>query len=70
MNKRHCEAPAVETPVPQIEPIAVRISDAVRLIGLGRSKIYELIASGEIEIVKVGSATLIPVANLRKLIIG
>ena len=70
MNKRHYEALAVETPVPHIEPIAVRISDAVRLIGLGRSKIYELIASGELEIVKVGSATLIPVASLRKLIAG
>ena len=50
------------------DPIAVRISDAVRMIGLGRSKIYELIASGDIEIVKVGSCTLIPVASLRKLI--
>lgn len=50
---------------PQIEPISVRIPDAVRLTGLSRSRIYELIKTGEIEIVKVGSSTLIPVDSLR-----
>lgn len=65
------EEPRNETPAEhRFEPIAVRVSDAVKMIGLGRSKIYELIASGDIEIVKVGAATLIPVASLRKLIEG
>lgn len=54
---------------PQVmEPIAVRISEAVRLTGIGRSKLYELIASGDIETVKVGSCTLIPMASLHGLI--
>ncbi|MGE4307251.1 MAG: helix-turn-helix domain-containing protein [Novosphingobium sp.] len=38
------------------------------MTGIGRSKLYELIAAGEIEIVKIGSVTLIPVASLQALI--
>ncbi len=54
---------------PQVmEPIAVRILEAVRLTGIGRSKLYELIASGDIETVKIGSCTLIPMASLHGLI--
>lgn len=49
-------------------PITVRIPDAARMLGLGRSKIYELIASGDIEIVKLGRSTLVPVASLHALI--
>jgi excisionase family DNA binding protein len=51
-----------------LEPIAVRIMEAVRLTGIGRSKLYELIASGDIETVKIGSCTLIPMASLHGLI--
>lgn len=54
-------------PLP-LEPLTVRIPVAVQLTGIGRSKIYELIASGEIEVVKVGASTLITVASLRRLI--
>jgi excisionase family DNA binding protein len=52
----------------QSEPIAVRIPEAIRLIGIGRSKLYELIASGEVEVVKIGRCTLIPTASLHALI--
>lgn len=47
-------------------PITVRVREACRLTGIGRSKIYELIASGEIESIKVGMITLIPTAGLRR----
>jgi excisionase family DNA binding protein len=49
-------------------PIAVRIREACRLTGIGRSKLYELIAAGEIEIVNVGTITLIPVDSLRSFV--
>jgi excisionase family DNA binding protein len=52
----------------QIEPLTVRIPEAVRLIGIRRSKLYELIASGDLETVKVGQCTLIPMTSLRALI--
>ena len=45
-------------------PLAVRIREACRLTGIGRSKLYELIAAGEIEIIKVGTITLVPVPSL------
>jgi hypothetical protein len=41
-----------------IEPFSVRILVAVQLTGIGRSKLYELIAAGE----------LVTVASLRSLI--
>jgi excisionase family DNA binding protein len=45
-------------------PITVRIPEACRLTGIGRSKLYELIAAGEIEIIKIGAITLVPIASL------
>jgi excisionase family DNA binding protein len=54
--------------VPMLDSLTVRIAEAVRLTGLCQSKIYELIASGDIETVKVGRCTLIPMASLRALV--
>lgn len=48
-----------------LKPLAVRIREACRLTGIGRSKLYELIAAGELEIIKVGTITLIPTGSLR-----
>ena len=45
-------------------PIAVRVSQAARMIGLGRSKLYELIAAGDVETVKIGRCTLVPIEGL------
>jgi len=47
-------------------PITVRVREACRLSGIGRSKLYELIGEGEIEIIKVGTITLVPVASLTR----
>jgi excisionase family DNA binding protein len=49
-------------------PLTVRVREACRLTGIGRSKLYELIAAGEIAIVKIGAITLIPMASLERLI--
>ncbi len=60
--------PLFETiPLP-LEPFSVRIPVAVQLTGIGRSKLYELIAAGDVETVKVGASTLVTVASLRNLI--
>lgn len=55
---------------PGRELISVRIPEACRLTGLSRSRIYELMKSGDIEFVKVGNCTLILVASLRSFIEG
>ena len=41
------------------------LKDACRMTGISRSKLYELIAAGEVVTVKVGSMTLVPVAGLK-----
>lgn len=50
------------------EALAVRVPEACRMIGIGRSKLYELIADGTIEEVKIGSITVIPVMQLRVIV--
>ena len=47
------------------EPISVRIPVAIAMTGFSRSRLYELIASGEIEIAKDGASTLVIVSSLR-----
>lgn len=53
---------------PYVEPICVRINDAANMIGVGRTKLYELIAAGELETVKIGKATRITTASLHELV--
>ncbi|MBY8829709.1 helix-turn-helix domain-containing protein [Hephaestia mangrovi] len=48
--------------------ITLRIPDACRATGIGRSKLYELIKLGEIDSIKIGRITLIPVTSIERLI--
>ncbi|WP_156681775.1 helix-turn-helix domain-containing protein [Sphingomonas profundi] len=50
-----------------IEPLTVRISTAVQLTGISRSRLYELIQSGDLTTIKVGRSTLIPYKSLKAL---
>lgn len=52
----------------QFDPISVRIPDAVRMTGLSRSKIYLLIAAGDLEAAKVGRSTVVSVESLKAVI--
>ena len=49
----------------QTQPLTVRVPEACRLSGIGRSKLYELIKAHEIAIIKEGTITLIPVQSLK-----
>lgn len=57
-------------PAQFIEPIAYSVADACRVSSLGRTRLYQLIAEGRLEVRKVGKRTLIPAASLRALIEG
>ena len=46
-------------PGARMEPISVKIPEAVRLTGLSCSRLYELMKSGDVEFAKVGRSTLI-----------
>lgn len=50
--------------------LAYSISEACHAIGIGRSKLYELIGDGHVKTIKVGSRTLIPADSLRALVSG
>jgi excisionase family DNA binding protein len=52
------------------QTISVSITDACKLIGAGRSIVYELIGKQHIHAVKLGRRTLIPVASLQAYIAG
>ena len=54
----------------QPEPIAVAISEAVRLCGIGRSSIYEAIRRGDLPIRKAGRRTLLLMEDLRRWLAG
>ena len=49
-----------------LERLAVSVSDAAAMIGLGRDVTYRLILGGEIPSFKVGARRLIPVTGLRE----
>lgn len=40
-------------------PVAMSVRDVARHLGLGRTKVYELINSGELKRLKVGRRTLV-----------
>lgn len=63
------EGGAMQEALPS-EPLCVRVSVAVKLTGIGRSTLYELINSGAIETVKIGRSTFILYRSLKKLILG
>jgi excisionase family DNA binding protein len=53
-----------------IEPVTITILDALRLSGLGRTKLYELLTNGEIQSVRVGTRRLIVFASLKACLTG
>jgi excisionase family DNA binding protein len=48
-----------------MEPIAYTIRDAAKVVGIGRTKLYEAIKKGELPYKKLGRRTLILAADLR-----
>jgi hypothetical protein len=53
-RKRSTPMPCPGTLQLPFEPLTVRIPVAMQLVGIGRSKFYELIASGDIETINIG----------------
>ena len=53
---------------PHAEPLALRINDAARVAGIGRTSLYELINEGKLKTIKVAGRRLIPMSALRELI--
>lgn len=52
----------------QVKPLAVAPKDGFAMIGISKSKGWELIASRELETFKIGRSTRITVASIEALI--
>ncbi len=48
------------------EPLLLRVEEVARALAIGRSKVYELIASGELPSITIGSARRVPAEALQK----
>jgi excisionase family DNA binding protein len=51
-----------------MEPITVTVDGAKKAIGIGTTKLYELINDGKLETVKIGRRTLIKTESIRALV--
>lgn len=51
-----------------LRPLAYSIKDAVQVSSIGRTTLYGLISSGEIETVKIGKRRLVKAASLARFI--
>ena len=52
----------------EIEPLACSVRDARHKIGIGHTKIYELIANGTLKTVKIGKKRLVLVHSIHDLL--
>jgi excisionase family DNA binding protein len=48
------------------EPMLLRVEEVARALSIGRSKVYELIACGELPSITIGSARRVPTEALQK----
>jgi hypothetical protein len=51
-----------------VEPIAVPVTTARHMIGVGNTLLYELLASGDLKSIRIGRRRLILVESIRRLI--
>jgi excisionase family DNA binding protein len=50
----------------QLEKLLLKVPEAAELVGLGRSKLYELMQAGEIPVIRIGRGVRIPASGLRE----
>ncbi len=61
-------AEKVQMSVETVELLAVRIPVAAQMLSIGRSKLYQLIAGGQLQTVKVGRGTRVVVSSIREFV--
>jgi excisionase family DNA binding protein len=53
-----------------VPKLLLPIPDVAEALGIGRSKAWELIASGELSTVRIGRRRLVPIAALERYVTG
>ena len=51
-----------------IEPLAIRVPQATQISGISRSELYRRAKQGQLEIIKLGTSSLITMVSLKHLI--
>jgi excisionase family DNA binding protein len=51
-----------------MEPVLVSVDQAAKVVGLGKSKLYELLLSGELKSLKIGRRRLISMSALKEFV--
>jgi len=49
-----------------MDRLLLRPEEAARVLGIGRSKLFELLAAGELPVVRIGRSTRIPAPALQR----
>lgn len=61
--EKHIKSPLLQRER-TVSPLAYRIKEAAAALGVGRTTIYRLIQNGQLNVVRVGNRSLIPVEAL------
>lgn len=48
-----------------MEPVCISVTETMRVLGIGRTKVYELINAGVLKVVKFGRRTLVRTTSIR-----
>lgn len=51
-----------------MEVLTISVAKTIKILGLGRTKVYVLINSRELETIKIGNRRLVKVESIRRLI--
>ena len=70
-SARNAEVSEVNNPPDGGPPsLLVQVPIAARMLGIGRTKVYELVAEGELELVHIGCRALVPVDSVQAFGVG
>lgn len=61
--------PVVPRAASEERPICVRVGRAMQTLDIGKTKLYELIAEGELEAIRIGRRTLVMQSSIDALIL-
>ena len=49
-----------------MEPLLLKAGDVAKLLGLGRSKVFTMLAVGELPVIRIGRSVRVPRAALER----
>jgi excisionase family DNA binding protein len=49
-----------------MEPMLLRAEEVAKVLGLGRSKVFEMLRANELPVVRIGRSIRVPVAQLER----